>query len=1041
MPTRSSNVVQPLLSRAISTLIFTFVFGSLVPAIDGQLVRQSARQTKEPATAVEKSLAALELANTIAEAGFAELSFEAVERATRDGKVAPQVDLGGLLGSRANANPNRQSLSTEAAMARSLVETSETWKKHGFSPSRRFEVLLKAIFPEGAAGGCEWYYTQSDSRSSNYSVSLTLPIPKSHGSGVQQLVIAAIDADSLDELDEFLDQSSTSIGTLTLTKPVLALAIAQALLVQDKVEQAEAYIRQASTELDGHWDKFFGDSNAKMHVELLGSILINEKVAGDLRSDLLKQSVNHLGSLADNPNDEWWSYVLATEIRKRIVAEDVPGSKELARAYLSKLDRLIPGNEDYVSQRQSGFMRDCASWAFSEGKIDVGLEFLQHPDALRNWAASPALFSAASSLTSELLKLPASKRFELLNANIWTQPYLGLQESSGSIYAPQDSIPPEFLDKFASEQQANHLGRFHFDASPLRSVSLLELTMLDAIELGEEKLIEQQLQKLKDAGSDNYELAQLVWSKARTGSFDLNWAMEEAGDDGQQLRATYSESMTPIPVIYGVVLQALSDDETRALGLDLLSRMKKKGEESEAGWAWVTQYIGRLAEVEAKKPTYDHHRLAHFTQSFESARTNLVRGAPLEIYWVAEKDKPAEWTFAPSAAISSSNLIFKYPLVGDYTIKVKATTSEGSTSSGLLVCGLHIRFVGNSSAVSFVSVGVRGSHGVELENLTPGATNELTIHRSGSDGKMSLSIDGGEPVEVMIPEPEAPLFGYYGYGNQPAAFADLQITGDVKIAREIDLVTPQLLGWSTYFLRNNLESIDVARMISSVQNGLQTTTSQNQLASSLNDADGKPPRQDIAADWLRTEEAIIESVDHKKLRELDRENGHEVNEPSKAARENWMYYIRPLSDGEQVSFEFFYGKGSISVAPTIGRVALIVNEEGALRHWITSDDGDWFGVPSNNRLELSDDRRLGGIKLNHDDWNQGSLRREGDSVILKINGTDVLREPVDEVIGAKFGFFNDPEEFQSRIRQVKMTGPWPDKLPDNLFELTAAEEE
>ena len=115
-------------------------------------------------------------------------------------------------------------------------------------------------------------------------------------------------------------------------------------------------------------------------------------------------------------------------------------------------------------------------------------------------------------------------------------------------------------------------------------------------------------------------------------------------------------------------------------------------------------------------------------------------------------------------------------------------------------------------------------------------------------------------------------------------------------------------------------------------------------------------------------------------------------------------------------------------------LAVLLDAENPGKHWITPDDGRWLGASTTNRAAWQDDQTLGTIELQADEWNRGQFRREDDRLILTINGKDIYQQTVDTAHDGRWGFFHDPSQFQVKIRNVKLTGAWPLKIPDSLWE-------
>jgi hypothetical protein len=180
-------------------------------------------------------------------------------------------------------------------------------------------------------------------------------------------------------------------------------------------------------------------------------------------------------------------------------------------------------------------------------------------------------------------------------------------------------------------------------------------------------------------------------------------------------------------------------------------------------------------------------------------------------------------------------------------------------------------------------------------------------------------------------------------------------------------------------------------------------------------------------------DGVLESVDHEKLYLLDQANGLDTQKRSQRPHEEWIYYGRPLCDGEQVSFEFYQEAERYSIQPTIDRIAVRLDSDKLRQHWITSDV-DLYGVSSNNQVDAPEDSILGKAQLKEMSWNEITLRREGDIIIIALNDQDIYQQTAEEPYNGRFGFLQVPEQFQVRVRNAILTGDWPEILPQDLFE-------
>jgi hypothetical protein len=63
-----------------------------------------------------------------------------------------------------------------------------------------------------------------------------------------------------------------------------------------------------------------------------------------------------------------------------------------------------------------------------------------------------------------------------------------------------------------------------------------------------------------------------------------------------------------------------------------------------------------------------------------------------------------------------------------------------------------------------------------------------------------------------------------------------------------------------------------------------------------------------------------------------------------------LTYMRPLLDGESVSYEFFHEDGKTIVHPTLGRLTFLIESGGVRMHWLTDNDNEWTGLGADNAI-------------------------------------------------------------------------------------------
>jgi hypothetical protein len=113
---------------------------------------------------------------------------------------------------------------------------------------------------------------------------------------------------------------------------------------------------------------------------------------------------------------------------------------------------------------------------------------------------------------------------------------------------------------------------------------------------------------------------------------------------------------------------------------------------------------------------------------------------------------------------------------------------------------------------------------------------------------------------------------------------------------------------------------------------------------------------------------------------------------------------------------------------------VLLDEPEVALHWITCGNSLWTGVEETNRAVDPQAEQLETVELVNNDWNQLAVRVDEDIVTLTLNGKDVYRRRWEPEAGRNFGLFHDPTKSHVRVRNVKLSGKWPEKLPADFFE-------
>ena len=161
-----------------------------------------------------------------------------------------------------------------------------------------------------------------------------------------------------------------------------------------------------------------------------------------------------------------------------------------------------------------------------------------------------------------------------------------------------------------------------------------------------------------------------------------------------------------------------------------------------------------------------------------------------------------------------------------------------------------------------------------------------------------------------------------------------------------------------------------------------------------------------------------------------------ISESDKAvSSQSLLRYQRPLLDGESISYEFEYSTAEALVHPALGRMAFLIESGGVKVRWLTDGANEWTGLPADNALlEPLSRRGPRPLPLKEGAWNIVKLARAGGKVSISLNDEAIYQRVVDFGGDHKFGFYRGRGETAAKIRNVIMTGDWPETLPADVLQ-------
>lgn len=338
-------------------------------------------------------------------------------------------------------------------------------------------------------------------------------------------------------------------------------------------------------------------------------------------------------------------------------------------------------------------------------------------------------------------------------------------------------------------------------------------------------------------------------------------------------------------------------------------------------------------------------------------------------------------------------LLFKYPLTGTFELKGEVTAMDHG-GAGMTYGGLSFDATQELFTVRDVQ---RGYY--ERRQWPFIAPKELRMFnrvniRSNAEKVTFLSNLhpgwNGTPASCV----SSPWLGLHAFGDGRVYFRNLEIVGEPVIPREVRIADgSDLRGWTAAYGETVPKAVQPFLPGPAV-NG---------------------PAAPEAPDWN-----VVDGILHGRIAAAP--------EADKIAQSH-LTYMRPLLDGESVSYEFFHEDGKTTVHPTLGRLAFLIETGGVRMHWLTDEGNEWTGLGADNAIvEPLNRRGPRSLPIKNADWNLITLKVTEGKVSVSLNGEEVYERSVADISNHHIGFYHDRNTSAVQIRNVVLTGNWPEKL-------------
>lgn len=450
-------------------------------------------------------------------------------------------------------------------------------------------------------------------------------------------------------------------------------------------------------------------------------------------------------------------------------------------------------------------------------------------------------------------------------------------------------------------------------------------------------------------------------------------------------------SIDPVPLV--IAAAALRHETLRPVSVQILEAMEK---ETHGQAAIVLRQFLRVAlatatlanHTESDPEVLLQNRLKYWVPGSGQTLGLSSRGAVNPI-WLTQEDH-----ILHLAGPRNDPLFLRFPLTGSFEFSCEAQTYGAMFTDGCLAYGgLQYQMNGEHLAV----------YDADIAHL---AKRYAPFLRTGADpvfNRMSIrsSEDGAQFAVNLHPvwfdksgAQSSPFLGLRAFGDRRPLFRNLKITGTPEIPREVELtVGSNLRGWRSHYFGETQPPFP----------GVTPPTDDKKAPSPI---------------WT-INDGVLQAV----------------KTPARL-QQSVISFQRPLLEGEKIDYEFFYQPGELEVHPTLGRIAFLLEPDGVRVHWIIDSWREWTGLAIDNAIvEPLNRRGPRNIPLKKDDWNQVTLRRVDGVAVVSLNG-HVIYERRDDSglqVAPSFGLFRDGTRSGAKVRNIVMSGDWPETLPEDFL--------
>lgn len=921
----------------------------------------------------------INVAERTATLGLVKISQAAVQEALAGGLPVPDPDpsaanlatMGGvtrIVRSSSSTTANNQSPEGEVAAAVNRV--LEKWQGDSYDQEQIFETIASFVLPASSPGQIRLYPDSSGLVSGRLS------------SMGQRLVTLAAKTEKLDWLEQ---QAKEKQENNLSTVPALVM---QTLIAIEKSDD------ETSKKLLKELSDAMSNAPTRETAELICHAAVPASRNDNLKEvamPILANAIKDLSRPQPTSSNTWNglnSGELARDVNKFLASK---GTEEQIREQFE--ERLIQVQQQYANYsgdygvyQQWLTLNNLANEAATFKANKVVLDFLGRAvDTQVDRYSPPSIAPSLVSIVEMTRKLDPQEAYQAWSA--WTLP----QEDRRSIRVVAEwisgvNVPDAFADVPLSDRAI----------SESQIVSNLEEFINAASKCGkldEVQKIASSAQQEKLQGADQL-LAFVAIAKSESGDpAEANTTLKTFFETDRDYNA-----VTPFmkKMLDTVDLQLFCKCLDRNLYIDS-SLDKIDAFDSRLRSSSITSLRGIM-----------RHRVSEYLNRKYSAEAPDLSKQPLS-NWVAFRDasprgsnRSAFWTGDSSSAthvhgVGNEYLAFAYPVTGKFEFTIDCYIGDwGECDAGYAGVIAQAQRWGSNLSIRPISGHETLSRKQALKTDLPDY-GEFKIVADGE--MMQVHLNGYKVYEEKVSN-TSPWLLLSTEGTRVSRFMNPRISGEPIVPRSVDLFAGNRMdGWTT------------------------SAFSESQ------------PRHRIMAEDPGDENSSIRYYQQNEPTTFSWQvkDGQLIANKSNVDKQDqsWTFYQRPMRTGETFSFDFYYVPGEATVAPTIGQLAMLLEPEGVVSHWISNTELEPLitGVEANNAATEKAYLQTDDLGLKANDWNSVELSTENDKLKLVVNGVAAFERPLVDINDTRFGLFHY-KGTEVKVRNAKLSGNWPKDITE-----------